>query len=288
MNLVVFGEDIFTATAINSLIANGHRIKLIVSPFYENNWYKTLEEIANKHDILFLREKDVNSLIVENEIKSLNPDLLVSVHLRKILHKQIFSIPQRGAINVHPSLLPKYRGLSPQHQAIIHGDSISGVTIHFIEEDVDTGNIIIQERFSIEQSDYIFDVQLKVLKIYQTIFVKALELLSEDNYSGELQRSDNVSYFGPIKKVDRLIDLNKPKNVIFNLIRALSKPYKGAFIDNITFWRAIIPDPKQEEILIKKYPDPGAYRDDQDNSFIIRVIDGVLISEDFEYINIEI
>ena len=154
MDIALFGEDVFTATVLQSLLDKNHKVLLIVCPLYSNNNHNRLQSIAEQNKIEFFREKDVNSGFVKDRLEKAQPGLIVSVHLRKILKKEIFSIPGKGAINVHPSLLPKYRGLSPQHQAIIHGDSESGVTVHYIKELVDTGDIIIQVHIQIGRASW--------------------------------------------------------------------------------------------------------------------------------------
>jgi methionyl-tRNA formyltransferase len=281
MEIVVFGEDGFTGIVIDSLIEKGHNIKLVITPYYETSIYLNLERVSKKHSIPLLRVKDVNSeeiirLLIQNQ-----PELIISVHLRKVLKKEVFSIAKKGAINVHPSLLPKYRGMSPQHQALIHGDNEAGVTVHFIDEDVDTGKIIIQEHFSIAEDDYIVDVQLKVMDVYKTIVAKALELI-KNGYQGHEQDTTNVSYFGPIKKNDREIHLDKSSKEIYNLIRALSMPYKGAFYGEYTIWSSLFPNTDEERNLKNEYPTPGLYT--KDDILIIRLKNDVLISDEFNHL----
>ena len=144
MKVVVFGEDIYTSTVIESLIESGHKVLLIVTPEYYNENYIILKETALKYHIGFIKTKNVNSAEVESYLEKVKPELIVAVHLRKILHKEIFSQAARGAINVHPSLLPRYRGLSPQHQVILHGDDESGVTVHFIDADFHIASSVLQ------------------------------------------------------------------------------------------------------------------------------------------------
>ena len=281
MNLVLFGEDVFTATVFQSLLENNHKVLLVVCPLYNDINHKKIESIAEANNIEFARETNVNSDSIKNKIERINPDLLISVHLRKILSKDIFSIPKLGAINVHPSLLPKYRGLSPQHQAIMHGDPESGVTVHLIEEGVDTGDIIIQKTIQIDIVDYISDYQLKMLTIYKTIVVEAICLLSKRNFIPVKQNDSGASYFGSLKREDRVIDFSKSKIEILNLIRAVSLPYKGAFYDNFRIWKAIIPDRSTEKDLMKNYTKTGIYKINEEE-IILRLVDGILLADDFE------
>lgn len=285
MNLVLFGEDIFTATVLQSLVDAKFKVQLIVCPFYDNNNHNSIQRIAQINHIEFIREKDVNSDVIKEKITNIHPDLIVSVHLRKILRKEIFSLAKHGAINMHPSLLPKYRGLSPQHQVLIHGESESGVTIHFIEEGIDTGDIVAQQKFEIKPTDYIADVQFKMLAIYKTLMVDALNLLQSDNFEASKQSENNISYFGPLKKKDREININASKNEVFNLIRAVSMPYEGAFYGKYTIWTSDFIDKSKEEQLMKTYPENGIFGEEKNEELIIRLYDGVLISDDFEIIN---
>jgi len=282
MNVVVFGEDVFTSAVIESLIENGHMVSMIITPDYFNKKDKLLEETAQKHKIEFVKEENINSDKIKNHLIRIKPDLIISAHLRKILHKEIFSQAAKGAINVHPSLLPKYRGLSPQHQAILHGDDESGVTVHYIDADVDTGEIIVQKKFPIDKDDYILHVQTKMLALYKKIVVEAMDLLANPSFKPREQDLTQVSYFGPLKKSDREIDLTKSKQDVYNLIRAVSLPYKGAFYKEYTIWVSEIPGSSKETELQNKYTEAGLYFDEAADEIVIRLKDGFLVSDDFE------
>lgn len=286
MKLVLFGEDIFSAAVLQSLLDAKFSVQLIVCPFYESdNSYKALQRIAEENNIEFRREKNVNAEFIQQRIKEINADLIISVHLRKVLKKDTFSLAKKGAINVHPSLLPKYRGLSPQHQVLIHGESESAVTIHIIEEGIDTGDIIIQQRFDIEADDYIADVQFKMLAIYKTLMVDAVKLLEDDNFKPTKQETTGESYFGAIKKADREINIDAGKVEVYNLVRAVSMPYEGAFWGKYIVWTASFVDALKEQQLMEIYPKNGIFEDTQKEEIIIRLKDGVIISDDFEILN---
>jgi len=280
MKVVVFGEDMFTSGVVESLLEKGHMLLSVVTPDYHDHRHKRLEETALKHSIVFVKDKDVNSDKIRDHLISVKPDLIIAVHLRKILHKKIFSLALKGAINIHPSLLPKYRGLSPQHQAIMHGDSESGVTVHYINDTVDTGEIILVEKFPILKDEYILNIQFKMLEIYKRIVPESLGLLEDDSFKPRKQDLANVSYFGPLKKSDREIDLTRSVQDVYNLIRAVSLPYKGAFYKNYTIWAAEIP--KQSEDLENKYISQGFYFDKVSDKVILKLKDGFLLSDDFE------
>ena len=279
---MVFGEDIYTAIVVESLVENGHPVLLMITPDRPDKNHMVLEETATKLNIEFVKDDNVNSENIRKRIEKVKPDLIITAHLRKILSKEIFSLAAKGAINVHPSLLPKYRGLSPQHQAILHGDDESGVTVHYIDEDVDTGEIIIQKKFRVAKDDYILQVQTKMLAIYKEIVVEALRLLESASFKPIKQDLTQISYFGPLKRSDREIDLSKSRQEVYNLVRAVSLPYKGAFYKNYIIWVAELPGPSTETELKKRYTDTGFYVDKEANKIMIRLKDGFLVSDDFE------
>ncbi len=286
MKIVLFGEDLYSATVVKSLIHNGHEIMMIIAPFYEkDNSYKILQKTAEKYNILFTREININCLTIKNKLVKLKTDLIICVHLKKILKKEIFSLSKHGAINVHPSLLPKYKGLSPLNQAIIHGDSTTAVTLHFINESIDSGKIIIQEIFPISTNDYIYDLLVKILSIYKYIFLKAIELIEDINFKPIKQEEVNSSYFGNLTDKDREINLNSSISEVYNQIRALSMPFKGAYYKDFIIWRASFTSKQKEALLIKKYPIPDIYFNKENDNLILRLKDGILISHDFEIYN---
>ncbi|MBF8149553.1 hypothetical protein ITJ86_06565 [Winogradskyella sp. F6397] len=282
MKIVLFGEDVFTAAVFQSLLDENHEVLMAVCPIYiNNNSHSKIESIANNNSIDFIRTENVNSKNIKKLLIATEPDLLVSVHLRKILDKEIFSIPTYGAINFHPSLLPKYRGLSPQHQTIIHGDLESGVSVHFIEETVDTGDIVAQTKIPIKPEDYISDFQLKMLTVYKSIIITAVDRISKTEFIPIVQNQSEISYFHALKLKDREIVFSKTKTEALNLIRAVSYPYKGAYTNNITIWRAEIPSKETLDSVTfdSKKIGPQILNDD---ILILCFKDGILISEDFE------
>jgi len=286
MKIALFGEDVFTATVLQSLLDKNHHVLLIVCPLYSNNNHNRLQSIAEQNKIEFIREKDVNSDFIKGRLEKAQPDLLISVHLRKILKKEIFSIPGKGAINVHPSLLPKYRGLSPQHQAIIHGDPESGVTVHYIEESVDTGDILMQVTIPIDKDDYISDFQFKMLEVYKQIVSDAIDRIENNSFVPVEQKNLEPSYFGSLKTKDREIDFTKTNTEALNLIRAVSYPYKGAYSGKFKIWRAEIPDENSVKAYLNSHIETGIHAIDEE-TLLLRFNGGTLVSDDFEVIENE-
>ena len=267
------GEDSFSNIALSSLLNAKYDIPLVVSPLYNNNIHLRLEKTAVTHEIEYIREKDVNSQTVFEKIKKIQPDLLITAHFEKLLKKDILRIPRIGCLNLHPSLLPYYRGMSPQHWPIINGEKETGITVHYMDETADTGNIVLQKKIELEDQMYVSDLQLVWAKMYQTIICEAVEMVMK-GYQGKEQDKNEGSYYGKLKPAQCKIDINGSVNDAYNLIRGVSMPYHGAFIEegdslNI-IWRAeIISKTPLTEIGKIEMKDQKQYLSFQDGTLLI-------------------
>jgi methionyl-tRNA formyltransferase len=177
ITIVFFGEDSFSNIVLVSLIKAGYNIPLVISPFYNNDIHKRLERTAIGSNIEYIREKNINSEIVVEKVKKIKPDLLITAHFDKLLKKALIDIPRIGCLNLHPSLLPFYRGRAPQHWPIINGEKKTGITVHFIDEGTDTGNIVLQREIELMENMYVSDLQLIWTREYQTIMCDAVKLV---------------------------------------------------------------------------------------------------------------
>ena len=243
LNIVFLGEDSFSDVVLNSLIEVGHHVKLVIAPYYDNLIYKRLENTCLRNGITFKRYKIINSLEVYASVKEVHPDLCVISHFERLIKKPLLDIPPMGFINLHPSLLPYYRGMSPQHWPIINGDKEAGITVHYVDEGVDTGNIILQRKFPLSGNEYVNDLQKRWLEEYKTIMVEAICKIvnGEPSFS---QSELKGSYYDKLTEEDCQIDLEGSKNQAYNLVRGVSMPYHGAQAGNIIIWKAHLDDGK--------------------------------------------
>jgi len=280
MNIVFFGEDSFSNVVLQSLIDDGHKILCVVCPKYENMEHIRLQQTSINNGIPFLREFDVNSKQVENHLKGFNPEIFVSAHFKKLLKENLIKIPKFGGINLHPSLLPFYRGMSPQHWPIINGERQTGVTVHFINTEADKGDIILQKELEIEDHWYVTDLQKRLLEIYKTIVRDAVRIVQLGD--GKYIRQDHLegTYYGPLKNKDCQIDINGSLLNAYNLIRAVSKPYRGAQIDNYIIWRANIADEKTVTLIDNSSVKKGVHFTGNGN--FIKFDDGILLINKYE------
>jgi len=169
----------------------------------------------------------------EESIKFLNAigtlDLLFSINYLFIINKDIISYPRLFALNIHGSLLPKYRGRTPHVWAIINGEKETGITIHKIDEGVDTGDILLQESIEINNNDTGASILDKYNEIYPIVIEKALSIVVSGDYSFRKQDKLKATYFGKRTPKDGLINWSWFKERIRNWVRAQAYPYPGAY-----------------------------------------------------------
>lgn len=193
--------------------------------------YSPVKQFGLDNDIEVIQPKRMKDEEVIDKIKEVNPDLIVVVAYGKILPKEIIDIPKYGIINVHSSLLPKYRGASPIHSAILNGDKESGVSIMYIEESLDSGDVILKETCEITEDDTLGTLHDRLKELGAIGLEKALKLIEAEEVKAEKQDDSKATFVKPITKEQAKIDWNNTKEVIFNQIRGLN-PFPGAYTHN--------------------------------------------------------
>jgi len=183
--------------------------------------------LAKEKGIAVYQPEDVNSSFI-SQMRDSSPDIIVVVAFGKILSPEFLSIPKICALNVHPSLLPRYRGPAPIPWAIIKGEKETGITIHKIEEEVDKGKIVLQHKLSIHLFDTIKSLETKFSLIGATLLIKAINMIKNGSVKYISQDEREATYAPRIKEKDTKIDWNRPSLEIHNLVRGLN-PYYGAF-----------------------------------------------------------
>lgn len=211
----------------------GRGMKLAYSPVKEYALEKNLK--------IYQPIKIKNNTELLDEIKTLAPDVICVVAYGKILPKEILEIPKLGCINVHGSLLPKYRGAAPIQWAVLNGDKTTGITTMYMNEGMDTGDMILKEEVEIGPEETTGDLWQKLSKIGGEILVKTLKLIEEGKAPREKQ-TEEATLAPMLNKEMALIDWeNSDANKIHNLIRGLN-PIMGAYsyIDGkkIKFWKS--------------------------------------------------
>lgn len=191
--------------------------------------------------------RKVNDPLFLNQIRDLKLDLIVSVSYRQILKREILGIPRAGAVNLHPSYLPKYRGKNPLNWVLINGEKETGMTVHYINEGIDTGGILARKKIKIFQSDTADSLQKKFVRAAPALIARAIGLIRNGKARAMPQDEKKVSYYPPRTPEDGRINWNQSAEDIYNLIRALVPPsYPGAFTylptgGKVVFRKAVFP-----------------------------------------------
>jgi methionyl-tRNA formyltransferase len=280
MRIVFFGEDAFSVIVLDSIIKSGHQVVGAYCPIYNNTIYTRLQGLCERNLISFERISDFTDSHLIERLKTLQIDLIVVCHFQKILKRELIELPMLGSINLHPSLLPLYRGMAPQHWPIINGDSETGITVHFIDDGVDTGDIILQKKISIGEDTYVFDLQNQMKEIYATIVIDAIEIIESKNGKYFKQSDLTGSYYGRLKKSDCTITEEMSIKDAYNLIRGVSFPYFGARVENYIVWKAKIIDYDKSINFVPTDKKFGVVTNGNDK--YIRLVDGMLKIEKSE------
>ena len=190
--------------------------------------FNPVKEFGIENGITVYQPSSVKTKETLDLVRELNPDLIVVVAYGKILPQELIDIPKKGIINVHSSLLPKYRGAAPIHAAIINGEKESGVTIMDIVEELDAGDIILQAKTPINETDTLEDLHDRLAKIGSETLLKAIELIEKGEVVRTPQDESKVTFVKPIKKDECEIHWDHTMERVYNFIRGLN-PFPAAY-----------------------------------------------------------
>ncbi|MDD7392416.1 MAG: methionyl-tRNA formyltransferase [Fusobacterium gastrosuis] len=190
--------------------------------------YSPVKEYALANGLKIYQPQNFKGKEIIDEIRKIQPDLIVVVAYGKILPKEVIDIPKYGIINVHSSLLPKYRGAAPINAALINGDKKSGVSIMYVEEELDAGAVILQEETEITEEDTFLTLHDRLKNIGAVLLLKAIKLIENNKVEAKKQDEKLVSFVKPFKKEDCRVNWNKTSREIFNLVRGMN-PVPTAF-----------------------------------------------------------
>ncbi len=190
--------------------------------------FTPVKEYALEHNIPVYQPNTLKSEETQNLIKELNPDLIVVVAYGKILPKEIIEMPKYGVINVHSSLLPKYRGAAPINAALIHGEEESGVSIMYIAEELDAGDVILTVKTKITDEDTFLTLHDRLKELGAEGLIEAVRLIEKGEAPRISQNHSEATFVKPFSKEDCRIDWNRREREIFNFVRGMN-PFPSAF-----------------------------------------------------------
>lgn len=196
-------------------------IMLNPSDIDKERWYASAAELGLIHNIPVFMLQDINSEEGVACVKRLAPDLIIVVYYDKILKKQIIEIPRKGCINLHMALAEKYRGCYPTTWALINGEKQTGVTLHYIDEGIDSGDIVAQKEITIEESDTGLILYNKCTQAGIQLFAEHLPLILTDKMSRRKQVATAETRYYKRDFPSRKIEFTKSGREIYNNLRAL-------------------------------------------------------------------
>jgi methionyl-tRNA formyltransferase len=195
----------------------------------ENIWFASVAKLALENYLPVYQPADPNDPAFVAAMQALQPDFLFSGYYRHILKQPLLDLPRLGALNLHGSLLPGYRGRSPVNWVLIHGEIETGVTLHYMEAKADRGDIVGFRRVPITFEDTALTLFAKMTVAAQELMLEAYPFLRGGTAPRLTQDHARASYYGGRTPEDGLIDWRYASRQIYNLVRAVTHPYPGAF-----------------------------------------------------------
>ncbi len=236
MRLVFAGTPDFAATALKALIAAGHTIVGVYSqPDRPAGRGRKLQpspvkQVALDHEIPVFQPETLKTAEAQKQLADLKPDVMIVAAYGLILPKAVLDIPTHGCLNIHASLLPRWRGAAPIQRAIAAGDSETGITIMQMDEGLDTGAMLLKSLTAIDTSDTGGSLHDRLAELGGKAIIKALELLKKGELTGEPQNDDLACYASKLSKTEGHIDWATDATAIERLIRAFN-PWPGTYTD---------------------------------------------------------
>ena len=240
MNFVFFGDGAWATSSLQRLLDDGHRVLGVVLRGDPSD--TTLSTLAAERSLPTFQPKSVNADKFVQQVRALSPDLNISFSYNQILRAPILRSARLGFINCHAGALPAYRERNIINWAIVNGETQVGLTVHFIDEGIDTGDIILQEYLSIEWEDTYGSVLTRVTEAFPDVLAEAVRLIEHDDARGKPQDHRAQTYFSARIEGDEWIDWDDTSLNLYNKIRAITHPGPGArtLLDNqvVIIWKA--------------------------------------------------
>ncbi|WP_031516170.1 methionyl-tRNA formyltransferase [Desulfofalx alkaliphila] len=234
MRIVYMGTPDFAVPCLEEIIKKGHRLVAVVTqPDRPRGRGRKLQPppvkvVAEKNNIPVLQPEQIKTAEFYQELEQLNPDLIVVVAYGKILPLRILQIPPLGCINVHASLLPKYRGAAPIHWAVINGEKQTGITTMYMDEGMDTGDVILSEAIEIKPDDTVGDVHDRLALLGAKVLGETIDGILRGHAPRFAQDHDQASYAPMLKREHELIHWSRGAEDINNQVRGMN-PWPGTY-----------------------------------------------------------
>ncbi|AGB40848.1 methionyl-tRNA formyltransferase [Halobacteroides halobius DSM 5150] len=231
---------------------------------------------ALEYDIEVFQPQKVTSEEGIDKLKEWDPDLIVVVAYGQILGTEVLNLPQKGCVNVHASLLPQYRGAAPIHRAIINGDQKTGITTMYMDEGMDTGDMILTKEVTITDQDTVGSLHDKLATTGANLLITTLKEIEAGTAPRKKQNDGQATYAPKIKKEEGEINWNQEAKEIWNLIRGMN-PWPGAYTyingERLKLWASQVYSKDQSKEMI-----PGTIiKTDTEEGIIVQTGQGQLL-----------
>lgn len=230
--IVFFGYHAIGFRCLRHLIDLGEEIVAVVTHRddpTETIWFESVSDLARSHRISVYTPDNPNHPEFVALIRGLAPDLVLSFWYRRLLCRELLEIPRLRGVNLHGSLLPKYRGRNPVNWVLVNGETETGVTLHCMTEEADAGDIVAQRMLPIDPEDTALSLYRKMADLALALFSETYPLLKTGTAPRIPQDSTQATVFRRRTPEDGLIQWGWPAGRVYNLIRAVTHPYPGAF-----------------------------------------------------------
>ncbi|MFM8340550.1 MAG: formyltransferase [Fluviibacter sp.] len=234
MKSVVFAYHEVGARCLQALLEAGVDVQLVITHTDDPNeriWFTSVAELATQAGIPVITPESASEPDVQARIAAIAPDYIFSFYYRQMIPISVLSLARIAPLNMHGSLLPKYRGRVPINWAVLHGETETGATLHVMAEKPDAGDIVAQQAVPIGPDDTAGEVFAKVTMAAAETLKDVLPRLRQGDVPRRPNNLAEGSYFGGRKPEDGRIHWDQTAAQVYNLIRAVAPPYPGAFTD---------------------------------------------------------
>ncbi len=234
MRIIFMGSPDFAVASLDKLVKNGYEIVGVITATDKRGGRggkqlieTSVKKYAIEKGLKVLQPKNLKNPEFVEELRSLRADLQVVVAFR-MLPVVVWNMPPIGTINLHGSLLPKYRGAAPIHWAVINGETETGVTTFFLQHEIDTGDVLMMEKMPIGADETTGEVHDKMMELGADVVLKSVQKIEQKDYVLVPQKNEEASKAPKLYKENCEINFDQPTDVVYNFIRGLC-PFPSAW-----------------------------------------------------------
>jgi len=247
MKIIFAGTPVFAAIALDALLQNGYEVVMVLTqpdrPAGRGMKLtaSAVKQLAQQHKLPLLQPTSLKTSDIQTQLKQLNADAMVVAAYGLILPQVVLTVPRYGCLNIHASLLPRWRGAAPIQRSILAGDNETGITIMQMDIGLDTGDILLQRNLAITMQDTTQTLHEKLAHLGASCIVDTLSLLQQEKLQPLKQQESSANYAAKIVKTDAAIDWQQSAQQIDRMVRAFN-PSPGAYTslrgDILKIWQA--------------------------------------------------